>query len=141
MANNQGTINVIVNALFMFLGKHLKGYRTIILAVGAMVVGGWEWITGSGLFAFLCSMSDTVKFLAVTCHITETGFYSIVLFIVGLLSAIMRKLTDTPLGDTGTSNLSIKKVNPLAIIISALVFLVLVFILLPTLIAWLSNVL
>jgi len=140
MANNQGNTSVIVNALFMFLGKYLKGYRTLILAFGTIVVGSWEWITGSGLFAFLCSMSSTLKFLAVTCNITESNFYAVILFIVGVLTAIMRKLTDTPLGDTGTSNLSIKKVNPLGIILGAVVFLVLVFILLPTLIAWLSNV-
>lgn len=140
MPNNQGNTSLLVNALFMFLGKYLKGYRTLILSVCAILVGSWEWITGSGLFAFLCSISDTVKFLAVTCNITESNFYAVVLLIVGFLTAVMRKLTDTPIGETGTSALSVDKVSPFAIILAAVVFFILVFIGLPLLLTTLRNV-
>lgn len=123
----------------MFLGKYIKGYRTIILAVCTAIIGGWEWLTGSGLFEFLCSISDNFHALVVFCNVTETKFYGLLIMLVGIINLVLRKLTDTPVGETGTSNLSISKVSPLAIVAACVFFALVVFILLPYLITILVN--
>ena len=132
-------VELIINALFMFLGKYIKGYRTIILAIATAIIGGWEWLTGSGLFEFLCSISDNFQALVVFCNVTETKFYGLLIMIVGIINLVLRKLTDTPVGETGTSNLTISKVSPFGIILGCLVFLLIVFIVLPYLFTLIAN--
>ncbi len=132
-------MKTIIDVLFLFFGKYIKGYRTLILSIGMVILGLWEWITGSGLFDFLCSISETVQALVVFCNVTEAKFYGIVLTLVGVINAIIRKLTDTPLGETGTSNLSIKSVGPVAIILAVAFFLFVVFVILPYIFAVLSG--
>lgn len=91
-------LNFIINVVFMFFGDRIKGLRTIIVAIGTVIVGAWEWITGSGLFAFLCSTAEYIKALSVFCTVTEGKFYATIVIIIASISAILRKLTDTPLG-------------------------------------------
>lgn len=132
-------MQAIINVLFMFFGKYIKGYRTLILSIGMVILGAWEWITGSGLFDFLCSISPTVKALAVFCNVTEAKFYGIILFVVGVINAIIRKLTDTPIAESGTSAFSVRRVGIGWVIIASVFFLVMVFIILPLLIASASG--
>lgn len=130
-------IETIVNILFIFVGKHIKGYRTMIVAFATFFIGAWQWVTGSGLFGFLCTASDTFKPLAMFCNIDATSFYSIILTVVGVLNVLLRKLTDTPSGEAGTSNLVVgrrRRLHPVIIVLGVILSLILIFVFIPLLI-------
>lgn len=134
-------MKTIIDLIFLFAGKYIKGYRTIILAVATFVVGAWEWITGSGLFAFLCASSDSFQAFTIFCNITEAKFYATILMVLGVLNAIIRKLTDGPVNDP--SALTVRRQAsawlPLWIVLGVAAFVTIAFVLLPLLINWISR--
>ncbi len=124
-------MKAIIDIVFLFLGKYIKGYRTIILAVATFIVGFWEWLTGSGLFAFLCSASENFQALTLFCNITEAKFYAAILMVLGVLNAIIRKLngpTDDPSALTARRTTPL---SPLWIILAVTGAILIVFVLLP----------
>lgn len=134
-------MKTVIDLVFLFAGKYIKGYRTIILAVATFIVGCWEWITGSGLFAFLCASSENFNVFAVFCNITEAKFYATILMVLGVLNLLIRKLTDGPVNDP--SALTIRRQAsawlPVWIIIGVAGFVTLAFIVFPLLINWISR--
>lgn len=118
----------LVNVFFMFAGKYFKGYRTIIIAVLTFIVGLWQWITGSGLFGFLCESSDSFQALTVFCDIDSTKFYAIILTVIGIIQALLRKVTDTGVGEIGVSNMAVGNRRPNWIMITILILAIFAFV-------------
>lgn len=104
-------IEWIINIVFAVGGKWIKGYRTIIISILMALIGAWEWITGSGLYGFLCSLGEKIQFLAFFCNVESTKFYGVLVTIFGVLSYMLRKLTDTPAGDSGVAEFA--AINPI----------------------------
>lgn len=135
-------MKTIIDIIFLFVGKYIKGYKTIILAVATFIVGFWEWLTGAGLFQFLCSASADFQALVIFCNITEAKFYASILMVIGVLNAIIRKLTDGPIGEGLPSSYNTRKPRPwlpFAIAGGVLVFVLIAFVLIPWLLALISN--
>lgn len=93
-------LETLVNVVFMFFGNKLKGYRTILLNAITLLLALWEYITGSGLFSFLCTVAEKIHVLNFFCAIEASQFYVWILAVVAALNMILRKLTDTPVGYT-----------------------------------------
>ncbi len=101
--NLETILSGIINAVFFFFGDKIKGFRTIIVNTIALIVGAWEFLNkGDGLFEFLCSLGETISFFSYFCTITETGFYAILLAIIGTLGNVLRILTAAPVGQSAS---------------------------------------
>lgn len=91
-------LEAIVNVVFLFFGKKIKGYRTILVNAITIILAVWEHVTGDGLFNFLCTLGETIHWFNIFCTIEATQFYVWLMGIVGVLNMILRKLSDTPAG-------------------------------------------
>jgi len=77
----------------------IAGMRTIILNTIVLLLAIWEFaIKDGGLFAFLCSIGDTVQWFSFFCDISSTAFYTSALVFVSALNNVLRWLSDTPVG-------------------------------------------
>lgn len=81
-------LDFVVKILFLGFGDKIKGYRTIIVNIGAILVGGYEWLTGSGLFSYLCESFN------VACNAETSSFYGIVVIVFGVINSILRLVTE-----------------------------------------------
>ena len=87
----------------------IAGMRTIILNTIVLLLAIWEFaIKDGGLFAFLCSIGDTVQWFSFFCDISSTAFYTSALVFVSALNNVLRWLSDAPVGaKVGPARLSI----------------------------------
>jgi len=101
-----GVADFVINKiLFLLMGSKLKGYRTIILNVGTMVLAVWEFISkDGGLFDLLCGASETFNFLIMFCDIDKGEFYAAILVVINFVNVLLRKLTTGPIGYNGPEN-------------------------------------
>ena len=77
----------------------IAGMRTIILNTIVLLLAIWEFaIKDGGLFAFLCSIGDTVQWFSFFCDLSSTAFYTSALVFVSALNNVLRWLSDTPVG-------------------------------------------
>lgn len=88
--NLQKILEAIIQVLFLGFGDKIKGYRTVILNVGGIVAGAYEWFIGSGLLSFLCESFN------VACNATDTAFFGVVVAVMSAIQMILRLITTGP---------------------------------------------
>ena len=91
-------INLLIRALnwigMVIFPKKWKGYRTLVTAALVFVIGFIQLILDSTIPEVACS-----NFM-VMCDWESSQFYAWLLMVIGLLNAILRAITDTPIGES-----------------------------------------
>ncbi len=81
-----------INALFLFQGNKLKGYRTIILNIVILIMSIWDLISSGGILDVLCSSFH------IGCNFQQIKIYPFLAMVGAFINIILRRITTTPMG-------------------------------------------
>ena len=81
-------LNQVINLIFLFFGKKIKGYKTIILNTITAIIGALMAFQAKPMLDFLCSLN-----VEMFCGGDNSVFLGYVMIVIGLLNNILRKVT------------------------------------------------
>lgn len=86
------TLQSAIDFIFSIFGNRFKGYRTKIIAVLQIILGVTTFLSNE-FAVFLC------KTFHIACDLESMKWFASYATIIGLISYVLRKFTDTPDGD------------------------------------------